>query len=92
MEIAPEGCNEFPYGFEAAFERRGHPSLEESLGGPKGLVLPELLKFVLEDPSPMDTPITFAEGIKDTGILFRALRGMLEQEPAQSLEGLTLIP
>lgn len=91
MDIFSKGFDEFPDRFQAALKGGGDPTLEEPLGGPWGFVLPELFKFILQYPGPMDPPITPLEGIEDAGVLFGTVRRVPEEEPAKALESLTLI-
>jgi len=91
VDIVSEGFDEFLNGFQAASEGSGDPPFEESRGGPWGLILPELFKFILQYPGPMDPPVAFLERVEDAGVLLGAVRRMPEQEPSKSLEGLTVI-
>jgi hypothetical protein len=67
--VFSDGIDKFSHGFETSFECCCSPAFEESLSGPLGLEVPEVLEFVLEEPSPVDAAVAFLESMEDTRIV-----------------------
>ena len=84
--------DKFSHGFKTSSESCCSPSLEESFGGPWRFEVPELLEFVLEKPSPVDTAVSFCERMEDARILFGASGRVSEKEPAQAFEYFAFLP
>jgi len=56
------------------------------LGGPRSVVVPELLKFVFQDPCAVDAAVAFVKGLKDASILFGAMGRVFKKKPAEPFE------
>jgi hypothetical protein len=78
--------DKFSHGFKTSSESCCSPSCEESFGGPWRFVVPELLKFILEKPSPVDTAVSFSQRMEDARILFGAGGRVFEKEPAEPFQ------
>jgi hypothetical protein len=81
--VFSESIDKFSHGFETSSECCCSPSFEKSFGGPWGFEVPELLEFVLEEPSSVDTAVTFSERMEDARILFGPGGRVFEKEPAE---------
>ena len=68
--VVSEGIDQVSHGFETSSEGCGGPALEKSFSGPLGLELPEVLKFVLEEPSPVDAAVASLQSMEETRIVF----------------------
>ena len=86
-----EHFDEIPDGFKTAFQGRSAPTLDKPFCGPRGTILPEMLKFIFKDPSSMDPVVTLAKGIKDARVLFGSIGGMFEKQPAKPFEDFTFV-
>lgn len=56
------------------------------MGGPRSVVLPELLKFVFQDPGAVDAAVAFVKGLKDASILFGAMGRVFKKKPSEPFE------
>jgi hypothetical protein len=84
--VISEGIDQFSHGFETSSEGCGSPAFEESFSGPLGLEVPEVLKFVLEKPSPVDAAVASLQSMEDTRIVLWTGGGVFEKEPAQAFK------
>jgi len=84
--------DKFSHGFKTSSESCCSPSCEKSFGGPWRFEVPELLEFVLEKPSPVDTAVSFSECMEDARILFGASGRVFEKEPAEPFEYFAFLP
>ena len=91
MHMLSKHFDEIADRFEAAFQCRGAPMFDKPFCGPGGTILPEMFKLVLEDPGSMDSAIGDAKGIEDARVLFGSMGGVLEEQPAEPLEGFTFM-
>lgn len=63
-----QGVDELAHGLQAAEQGAFRPVLEEALGGPGGLVVPEVLELLFQAPGPIDAAIVLVERLEVAGI------------------------
>ncbi len=61
IEVSFDGVDELTHRFQSASEGGCQPLPDEAFSSPRGLVLPELLKLILELPGSVNTAIGLVE-------------------------------
>ena len=81
-----DGANELADRLQSTLEGCGAPALQEALGCPCRLVVPEEVELVFEDAGAVDPAVALAKGLEDAFVILGTIRWVLEEKPPKALE------